>query len=170
MFCSARFDEEPSLNGAATMALSKDLRMHTWKPAASLITPMTFCLLAPGLVVPAKAADLPQAIVHYQFDADAVGAETVADSSGHHLDATVVNPASASLVADGHGGSALSLPGGAPDSSGAYVRLPRQVLAGTSDLTVSLRVKWDGVTTPWQWIYALGKDNGRYLFTTTPTP
>lgn len=148
------------------MPLSKDHLMRIGKPAASLISALAFGLLAPGFVAPATAADLPPAIVHYQFDADDVGGGTIADSSGNHLDAIVVNAASASVVEDGHGGSALSLPGGAPDSSGAYVKLPRQVLAGTSDLTVSIRVKWDGVTTPWQWIYALGKDTGRYLFTT----
>ena len=137
-----------------------------------LIGALAVGLLAPGLIVPttARAAELPEPIAHYQFDATGPGktvpGETVADSSGNHFDATLVNPGSAVVVEDGRNGSALSLPGGAPDSSGAYVKLPRSVLAGTSDLTVSIRVKWDGVTTPWQWIYALGKDNGRYLFTT----
>lgn len=69
-------------------------------------------------------------------------------------------------MADADGGHALSLPGGAADSTGAYVRLPLDVLQGKTDLTVSARVKWDGTTAPWQWIYALGKDTSRYLFTT----
>jgi hypothetical protein len=124
---------------------------------------LVFGLLAPGLVAPATAAELPQPIAQYQFD---TAGATIADSSGNHNDATLVNPAGASVIEDGRGGSALNLPGGAPDSSAPYVKLPRQLLAGTSDLTVSIRVKWDGVTAPWQWIYALGKDNGRYLFST----
>jgi hypothetical protein len=64
------------------------------------------------------------------------------------------------------GGHALQLPGGASNSAGAYVSLPKAILDGRSDLTVSARVRWDGTTAPWQWIYALGKDTSRYLFTT----
>ena len=37
---------------------------------------------------------------------------------------------------------------------------------GTEDLTVSVRVRWSGTGGAWQWIYALGTDNGRYLFST----
>ena len=72
-----------------------------------------------------------------------------------------MNPATAART-----GGTLVLPGGAPASGGAYVRLPATLLAGQTDLTVQVRLRWDGTTAPWQWIYALGRDTSRYLFTT----
>ncbi|BCY10284.1 LamG-like jellyroll fold domain-containing protein [Actinoplanes sp. L3-i22] len=108
----------------------------------------------------AAAADLPDPVVAYDFDHDDLTG-VITDTSGHGLNGTLVNGSTAALV-DG----ALQLPGGATNSAGAYVTVPRGVLAGRTDLTVSVRVKWDGTTAPWQWIYALGKDNGRYLFST----
>ncbi|GLW30634.1 LamG-like jellyroll fold domain-containing protein [Actinoplanes regularis] len=111
--------------------------------------------------VPAAAADdLPGPVVVYDFDHDDLSG-VITDTSGHGLDGTLVNGGTATLT-DG----ALRLPGGATNSAGAYVTIPRGVLAGRTDLTVSVRVNWDGVTAPWQWIYALGKDTSRYLFST----
>ncbi|MER5185226.1 LamG-like jellyroll fold domain-containing protein [Streptomyces sp. NPDC002896] len=124
-------------------------------------------LLATGLTAPAAtAAELPGPKLHYTFDADDLGSGTVKDSSGNGLDGTLVNGSTAKVVDGAGGGSALNLPGGAPTSDGAYVRLPRAALADATDLTVSARVRWDGTTAPWQWIYALGKDTNRYLFST----
>ena len=122
-------------------------------------------LLVTGLLItypasPALAADLPAPILAYEFDAGPNGA-VITDSSGNGLDGTLVNGATATL-ADG----ALHLPGGSVTSNGAYVTLPRKALEGRTELTVSARVKWDGSTAPWQWIYALGKDTSRYLFST----
>ncbi|WP_433730189.1 LamG-like jellyroll fold domain-containing protein [Actinoplanes sp. CA-051413] len=130
----------------------------------------TVVLVLTGLAVPgaalADAEALPAAVVHYTFDgADLAGAR-IADTSGNGLDGTLVNPATAALSGDGRGGDALTLPGGAPTSDGAHVRLPRRILEGRTDLTVSVRVRWDGTTAPWQWIYALGTDTTRFLFTT----
>ncbi len=107
----------------------------------------------------------PDPDLHYAFDADDLTSGTVTDSSGNGMDGTVVNGSTASLV-DGPDGVAVDLPGGAPTSTGAHVRLPKEILAGATDLTVSVRVRWDGTTAPWQWIYALGKDTSRYLFST----
>ncbi|WP_433832376.1 LamG-like jellyroll fold domain-containing protein [Actinoplanes sp. CA-015351] len=115
----------------------------------------------------ASAADLPSPVVAYEFDADDLTTGVVTDSSGNGLNGTLVNGATAALV-DGAspGGHAVQLPGGAPASNGAYVQIPKAVLDGRTELTVSTRVKWDGTTAPWQWIYALGTDNSRYLFST----
>ena len=119
--------------------------------------------------VPAVAqAATPQPALHYAFDASDVSSGVVADSSGNGYDGALVNRSTARSV-DGApgGGAALDLPGGAPSSDGAYVTVPRAVLAGAGDLTVSARVRWEGAADgPWQWIYALGKDNGSYLFST----
>ncbi|SEG96754.1 Ig-like domain (group 4) [Nonomuraea solani] len=117
--------------------------------------------------VPAAAAPaVPAPVLVYEFDADDVTTGTITDSSGNGLDGTLVNGSTAALVDGAGGGHALSLPGGAPTSDGAYVRLPAALLQGRTDLTVSARVRWDGTTAPWQWIYALGKDTNRYLFST----
>lgn len=108
---------------------------------------------------------LPQPDLHYEFAAGDLTSGTVTDTTGNGLDGTLVNGSTAAIV-DGPDGVAIQLPGGGPTSTGAYVRLPRDILAGATDLTVSARVRWDGTTAPWQWIYALGKDTSRYLFST----
>ncbi|TDV56605.1 LamG-like jellyroll fold domain-containing protein [Actinophytocola oryzae] len=109
---------------------------------------------------------LPRPALHYEFDADDLTSGAVTDSAGNGLDGVLVNGTTAALVDGADGGVAIDLPGGGPASTGAYVRLPREVLAGGTDLTVSVRLRWDGTTAPWQWIYALGRDTGRYLFST----
>ncbi|WP_051808155.1 LamG-like jellyroll fold domain-containing protein [Actinoplanes subtropicus] len=126
-------------------------------------------LLTAAPAVPARAAgdgDGDGPIVAYTFDTDDLSKGVIADSSGHGLDGTLVNGATAALVDGAGGGHALHLPGGASGSAGAYVSLPKAILDGRTDLTVAARVRWDGTTAPWQWIYALGKDTSRYLFTT----
>ncbi|MFI7541980.1 LamG-like jellyroll fold domain-containing protein [Actinoplanes sp. NPDC049599] len=127
-------------------------------------------LLVAGLATPGAAlgaaAALPAAVVHYTFDGADLTSGRVADTSGNGLDGVLVNGATAALAADGRTGDALHLPGGAPTSDGAYVRLPREILAGRSDLTVSVRLRWDGTAAPWQWVYALGTDTTRFLFST----
>jgi hypothetical protein len=125
--------------------------MRAWK------IPVLAVLLAAAPATPVHAADLPAPVLAYEFDTPGA----ITDSSGNGLDGTLVNAATA-VFADG----ALQLPGGAPTSNGAYVTIPRGALEGRTDLTVSARVRWDGTTAPWQWIYALGKDTSRYLFTT----
>jgi hypothetical protein len=122
-------------------------------------------LALPLTATPSNAA-VPEPVLVYEFDADDVTSGTVTDSSGNGLDGELVNAGTAELVDGASGGHALSLPGGAPTSDGAYVKLPLEAIKGRTDLTVSARVKWDGTTAPWQWIYALGKDNVRYLFST----
>ncbi|SDT80085.1 LamG-like jellyroll fold domain-containing protein [Actinoplanes derwentensis] len=130
--------------------------MRAWK-----ISLVAVVLAAGTPAVPALAADLPTPVLAYEFDGDSTSSDVVTDSSGNGLNGTLVNGATATL-ADG----ALTLPGGGPTSDGAYVTIPRRALEGRTELTVSTRVKWDGTTAPWQWIYALGTDNTRYLFST----
>ncbi|WP_298454761.1 S-layer homology domain-containing protein [uncultured Cellulomonas sp.] len=126
----------------------------------------TGALLVGGLgsaAVAVVGGDLPQPAVHYTFDDDPASG-VVVDSSGSGRDGTLVNAGTATSVA-GAEGDALVLPGGQP-TTGAYVRLPRDVLAGATDLTVSIRARWDGSGGAWQWMYALGTDTTRYLFST----
>jgi len=139
--------------------------MRLPKTAAALASVIAVVIGATGVATPARAA-APAPLLRYEFDADDLATGTVTDSSGNGLDGTLVNGTTASLVDTPDGGQAIDLPGGAPTSTGAYVRLPRALLDGRTDLTVQARVRWDGTTAPWQWIYALGKDTSRYLFST----
>jgi len=97
---------------------------------------------------PAAAAEIPAPIVAYDFDAIDPAAGVVPDTSGHGLDGALVNGATATVVDGASGGHAVQLPGGAPTATGAYVTLPLGVLTGRSDLTVSVRVRWDGGQQP----------------------
>ncbi|WP_265522990.1 LamG-like jellyroll fold domain-containing protein [Oerskovia flava] len=115
-------------------------------------------LLGGAFAAPATAAT-PEPDLHYTMDA--LDGTTVTDSSGNDLHGTLSG--SAELVDDEAGGSALDLHGG---TGGGYVTLPRGALEGAQDLTVSTRVRWDGTGGAWQWIYALGTNNQRYLFST----
>ncbi|MDX3457888.1 Ig-like domain-containing protein [Streptomyces sp. ME02-8801-2C] len=121
-------------------------------------------LSAPAVL--AQAADTPQPVARYTFDQDDLASGSITDSSGNGLTASLVNGATARSVAGADGGKAIALPGGAPDSNGAYVRLPREVLGDATDLTVSARVKWDGDKSSWQRIFDLGTNTTRYLFST----
>ncbi|MET8077822.1 LamG-like jellyroll fold domain-containing protein [Streptomyces sp. NPDC005303] len=121
-------------------------------------------LAAPA--VPAHAAETPGPAARYTFDQDDLASGKITDSSGNGLTASLVNAATAQSVAGTDGGKALALPGGAPTSDGAYVRLPREVVGDASDLTVSARVKWSGDKSSWQRIFDLGTDTTKYLFST----
>ncbi|MBG0850450.1 Ig-like domain-containing protein [Streptomyces spinoverrucosus] len=115
---------------------------------------------------PAQAAEAPQPAARYSFDQDDLASGRITDSSGNGVTATLVNGSTAQSVAGTNGGKALALPGGAPTSNGAYVRLPREVLGDASDLTISARVKWSGDKSSWQRIFDLGTNSTKYLFTT----
>ncbi len=121
-------------------------------------------LAAPA--VPAQAAEAPPPTVHYTFDQDDLSSGKIIDSSGNGRTASLVNSSTAESVEGTDGGKALALPGGSSASDGAYVRLPREVLADATDLTVSTRVKWSGSTSPWQRLFDLGTDTSAYLNTT----
>ncbi|MFJ1665798.1 LamG-like jellyroll fold domain-containing protein [Streptomyces bottropensis] len=143
---------------------SADRSARRRAPAALALTLGAGLLAAPA--VPAQAADTPPPVARYTFDQDDLASGRIADSSGNGLTATLVNATTARSVTGADGGRALALPGGAPTSDGAYVRLPRAVIGDTSDLTVSARVKWSGERSSWQRIFDLGTDTSRYLFST----
>jgi hypothetical protein len=125
-------------------------------------------LAGAALVQPAAvAAPSPGESLLAQYDFDAIDAGMVADTSGHNRNAKVINPSSAAIVPGADAGSgALALPGGSAASSGAYVELPKSILEGANDLTVSTRVRWSASSTAWQWLIGLGTDTTKYLLTT----
>ncbi|WP_217241139.1 LamG-like jellyroll fold domain-containing protein [Streptomyces sp. AC555_RSS877] len=143
---------------------SADRSARRRAPAAVALALGAGVLVAPAS--PAQAADTPQPTARYTFDEDDLASGKITDSSGNGLTATLVNGSTARSVEGTGGGKALALPGGAPTSDGAYVRLPREVLGDASDLTVSARVKWSGDKSSWQRIFDLGTNTTKYLFTT----
>lgn len=113
-----------------------------------------------GTSVPAAAgAELPEPDLRYAMDELQDG--TVPDTSGHGWDGAVTG--AAELIETDEADSALALSGG---DDGGYVQIPRGILDGAQDLTVSVRMQWGGIGGAWQWIYALGSDTDRYLFST----
>ncbi|MEU9174977.1 LamG-like jellyroll fold domain-containing protein [Streptomyces sp. NPDC048420] len=143
---------------------SADRSTRRRAPAALALALGAGLLAAPA--VPAHAAEPPGPVARYTFDQDDLASGKITDSSGNGLTASLVNGSTAQSVTGSDGGKALALPGGAPSSTGAYVRLPREVLAGASDLTVSARVKWGDDRSAWQRIFDLGTNTTKYLFTT----
>ncbi|MCX5328613.1 LamG-like jellyroll fold domain-containing protein [Streptomyces sp. NBC_00140] len=143
---------------------SADRSARRRAPAAVALALGAGLLAAPA--VPAQAAAAPQPVARYTFDQDDLASGKITDSSGNGLTASLVNGSTAQSVAGTDGGKALALPGGAPTSDGAYVRLPREVVGDASDLTVSARVKWSGDKSSWQRIFDLGTDTTKYLFST----
>ncbi|MFE0256665.1 LamG-like jellyroll fold domain-containing protein [Streptomyces sp. NPDC059010] len=143
---------------------SADRSARRRAPAAVAVALGAGLLTAPA--VPAQAADAPRPAARYTFDQDDLASGRITDSSGNGLTATLVNGSTARFVTGTDGGRALALPGGAPTSDGAYVRLPREVVGDSTDLTVSARVKWSGDKAPWQRIFDLGTNTTKYLFST----
>ncbi|MEU0897852.1 LamG-like jellyroll fold domain-containing protein [Streptomyces massasporeus] len=143
---------------------SADRSARRRAPAAVTLALGAGLLAAPA--APAQAAEAPRPAARYTFDQDDMATGKITDSSGNGLTADLVNGSTARSVEGTGGGKALALPGGASDSSGAYVRLPRAVVGDAADLTVSARVKWSGDKSPWQRIFDLGTNTTKYLFST----
>ncbi|WP_326554515.1 family 43 glycosylhydrolase [Micromonospora sp. NBC_01813] len=101
-------------------------------------------------------------LLHYEFDE--TSGTVAADSSGQGRHGTYERtPAFGTGV---HGGS-VKLSGGTNTSTTApYVTIPNGVFAGVASTTVATWVKWDSSSTANQWIYGLGADSNRYLFST----
>lgn len=97
---------------------------------------------------------LPANWVKYSFDSSSHG--TVADLSGNHN--TLTLKGNAVTGTDG-GDSVLKLDGG--DST--YARLPDDILAGGTDITISTRVKLNR-STEWASLFAIGSNTRKYLY------
>ncbi|GIE85252.1 family 43 glycosylhydrolase [Actinoplanes regularis] len=99
--------------------------------------------------------------LRYRFDE--TGGTVAKDSSGNGFNGTLNRGPSFTSGVDG---GAISLAGGGSSSATApYVTIPNGVLKGATSATVSLWAKWNASTTVNQWIYALGPDSNKYLFT-----
>jgi uncharacterized protein YjdB len=108
-------------------------------------------------------------LLHYSFDGDnaTTHGSRITDVSGRGHDATIhgTGATSAEGARGVAGDSALSFPGGAPDSTAAFATIGGTVIPdGTRDLTVSTWMKWDGGAAC-QWPLSLGSSNTNYIFT-----
>ncbi|MFC7535140.1 family 43 glycosylhydrolase [Actinoplanes sp. GCM10030250] len=144
-----------------------DLDSGVWTPETAYSLPSR---PRHGTVLPVTAAEHERISARYEEPAPAPGLRlryqfdetsgTVAkDSSGNGFDGAYTGtPAWGTGV---EGGS-FAMAGGA---SSPYVTIPNGVLKGATGATVSLWTKWTASTTVNQWIYSLGPDSTRYLFT-----
>ncbi|MGU3357849.1 LamG-like jellyroll fold domain-containing protein [Microbacterium sp. M4A5_1d] len=105
-----------------------------------------------GAALPAAAA-APEPDLHYSMDGVADG--VVPDSSGNGWNGALSGAATTIVGPDG----------AALDLSGGSIRIPRDPIAGATDLSVTTRVRWDGGAN-WQWLFGIGTDNQKYLFFT----
>ncbi|WP_277212159.1 LamG-like jellyroll fold domain-containing protein [Isoptericola croceus] len=135
-------------------------RRRPRQAAVALPVALTLAAGAGAYALPAAADEaLPAPDLHYTMDD--IADDVVPDTSGNGLDGTISG--STAVIESEGGGAALDLLGG---SGGGYVTLPRELLDGATDLTVSAQVRWDGVGGGWQRVFDLGSDTDRYLFTT----
>ncbi|MEV6305382.1 family 43 glycosylhydrolase [Actinoplanes sp. NPDC051861] len=143
-----------------------DLDSGVWTPETTYSLPSR---PRHGTVLPVTAAEYQRISAKYEEPAPAPGlrlrydfdegAGTVArDSSGNGFDG-VYNRAPA--WGTGVRGSSYAMAGG---SNSSYVTIPNGVLKQAESATVAVWAKWNASTTVNQWIYALGPDSNKYLF------
>jgi beta-xylosidase/uncharacterized protein YjdB len=111
--------------------------------------------------VEATAGISPDLLLRYTFDEK--GGTVAKDASGRGNDGTYERTPA---WGEGVDGASFKMAGGASTSTTApYVTIPNGLLKDVSDVTVSSHVKWNASTTINQWIYGLGVDRNKYLFT-----
>ena len=125
-------------------------------------TPIGNANLRVTATVTVQSQPVSHLLLHYKFDE--TSGTVVQDSSGRGFNGTYNRtPAWGSGV---QGGS-FKMTGGASGSTTApYATIPNGVLDAVGSATVAYWVKWNASTTANQWVYALGPDTNRYLFTT----
>ncbi|MEU4689417.1 family 43 glycosylhydrolase [Actinoplanes sp. NPDC023714] len=143
-----------------------DLDSGVWTPETGYSLPSR---PRHGTVLPVTKAEYDRIAARYEEPAPAEGLRlryafdetsgTVAkDSSGNGFDGAYVRtPAWGS----GIDGGSFQMSGG---SGSPYVTIPNGVLRQARAATVATWVKWNASTTVNQWIYGLGPDSTKYLF------
>ncbi len=116
------------------------------------------------VAIPVEArTDIPaDLVVRYTFEE--TGGTVVQDATGRGNDGAYVRTPAWGTGVDGS--RSFKMSGGSSSSTTApYVQIPNGVLNGADSVTVSTWVKWNSSTTVNQWIYGLGQDRNKYLFT-----
>ncbi len=125
-----------------------------------LLTMMLFNTVS-GIAPQATFAEEPQEVkVILDYDMNNIEGTTVKDSTGN-FNAKLVNSQNADLI-KGTDAGVISFKGG---STSSYIEMPKGVLNNLDSITVSSLVNWKGVNEA-EWLYALGQDSNKYLFTT----
>ncbi|OLS33402.1 immunoglobulin-like domain-containing protein [Bacillus sp. MRMR6] len=94
------------------------------------------------------------------YDMNKIDGTKVVDNTGN-FEGKLVNPENAVLIM-GEEAGVINFKGG---STSSYIEMPQGVLNDLESVTVSSLVNWNG-TNEAEWIYALGQDSNKYLFTT----
>nr|GID87832.1 hypothetical protein Ade03nite_67560 [Actinoplanes derwentensis] len=142
-----------------------DLDSGVWTPEPTYSLPSR---PRHGTVLPVTAAEYQRISAKYEepptpaqglrlrYQFDETSGTVVRDTSGNDFNGTYVNtPAWGTGVQDG----SFKM------SGGNYATIPNGVLKGANAVTVSVWAKWTASTTVNQWIYSLGPDSNKYLFT-----
>ncbi|OXM87218.1 hypothetical protein CF651_06115 [Paenibacillus rigui] len=107
---------------------------------------------------PVTNADLQ---LWYKFDE--TSGTNAADASGRGNDGTYVRTPA---FGTGVNGGSFKMSGGPSSSTTApYVQIPNGILKGVDDITISTYVKFTSTTTRNQFLYGLGQDSNKYIFT-----
>ncbi len=94
------------------------------------------------------------------YDMNKIEDTRVIDQTGN-FDGKLVNPQSAEVI-KGEAAGVINFKGG---STSSYIEMPKGVLTNLESVTVSSLVNWEGKNEA-EWIFALGQDSNKYLFTT----
>ncbi len=144
-----------------------DLDSGVWTPETTYSLPSR---PRHGTVLPVTAAEhqrisdayeepAPTPGLRLRYEFDETSGTVARDSSGNGFDGAYTRtPAWGSGVS----GSSFRMSGG---SSSPYVTIPNGVLQGAPAVTVAAWTKWTASTTVNQWLYGLGPDSDKYLFT-----
>ncbi|MDR1799908.1 MAG: family 43 glycosylhydrolase, partial [Bifidobacteriaceae bacterium] len=149
-----------------TPLVTNDIANAAWvKPASyslpssprhGTVMPITAAELTALTSVPPVQANAAGEVLRYDFENGS--GTTVVDVSGNGQDGTIVNGA---VWGDGE----LTF-----DGSNDYVKIPDNILAGLTDITIEAEVWIDGTLTSPYFIYGLGNTSGTsgngYIFTT----
>ncbi|MDQ0231198.1 immunoglobulin-like domain-containing protein [Metabacillus malikii] len=94
------------------------------------------------------------------YDMTNIDGTVVKDNTGT-FDGKLINPNQADVM-KGNDAGALHFKGG---STASYIELPEGILDNLDSVTISSLVNWKGQQEA-EWIFALGQDQNKYLFTT----
>ncbi|HZH60642.1 MAG TPA: LamG-like jellyroll fold domain-containing protein, partial [Metabacillus sp.] len=94
------------------------------------------------------------------YDMSNIEETKVIDQTGN-FDGKLVNSQNAEVI-KGEEAGVINFKGG---STSSYIEMPQGILNGLENVTVSSLVNWNGKNEA-EWIFALGQDSNKYLFTT----
>lgn len=138
-------------------------RMFNYVLICTIVISHMFGLFGEGHSAVQAADNEANLLLWYKFDE--TEGSIASDSSGNHFDGTYMNTPS---FGTGVNGGSFKMTGGASNSTAPYVKIPNGLLKNNDNITISTYVKWNGGAIN-QWLYALGMNSNKYIFTTPST-